>query len=117
MGTIPLLSSTIVDVITYQIMAKAVISSSGSIPKLESVQLTASNSGGTVTQWSISCEQLTPSLTRIIGKATAAEVLECLKRGQIMRLPGTYTSYEVISLGYRKRSERTTAQKRRERAR
>jgi hypothetical protein len=82
------------------------------IPKIESVQLVASSSGTIATQWSISFEQLASSLTRILGKATTAEVLECLRVGQIMRLPGKYNSYEVIRLGYRKPSERITGLKR-----
>ena len=39
-----------------------------------------------------------------MGKATTAEVLDCLRIGQVMRLPGTYNSYELVRLGYRNRS-------------
>jgi len=111
MGINPLLSSAIAHGTAYQILAKPV-SSSALIPKIESVQLVASSSGTIATQWSISFEQLASSLTRILGKATTAEVLECLRVGQIMRLPGKYNSYEVIRLGYRKPSERITGLKR-----
>ena len=111
MGVSPSLSSAIANVTAYQILAEPVTFSAASSPEVESVRLTASSWGATATQWSISCEQLSSSLTRIIGKATTAEVLECLRAGQVMRLPGTYNSYELIRLGYRKRFERTNGSK------
>jgi hypothetical protein len=108
MGVSPSLSSAIANVTAYQILAEPVTFSAAS----RSVRLTASSWGATATQWSISCEQLSSSLTRIIGKATTAEVLECLVVGQVVRLPGTYNSYELVRLGYRKRFERKTGLKR-----
>jgi hypothetical protein len=113
----PSLSSATANVTAYQILAEPVTFSTASIPKVETVRLTASSWGATATQWSISFEQLSSSLTRIIGKATAAEVLECLRVGQVMRLPGTYNSYELVRLGYRKRFEGTTGLKRKAGAR
>jgi hypothetical protein len=112
MGVSPSLSSAIANVTAYQILAEPVTFSAASSPEVESVRLTASSWGATATQWSISCEQLSSSLTRIIGKATTAEVLECLVVGQVVRLPGTYKSYELVRLGYRKRFERKTGLKR-----
>src|ERR1700678_447350 len=117
MGISPSLTSAIASVTTYQILAEPVTFSTASSSTVESVRLTASSWGATATEWSISCEQFNSSLTRIIGKATAAEVLECLRAGQVMRLPGTYYSYELVRLGYRKRFERTTGLERKAGAR
>ncbi len=115
MGVNPLLSSAITDVTIYQILAKPIISPPGSLSKVESVQLFASSSGVMAAQWSIACEQLASDLTRILGKASAAEVLECIHMGQILRLPGTYTSFELIRLGYRKSFVRAIGIKRKAR--
>jgi hypothetical protein len=82
----------------YRILAGPVRCSSASISEMESARLTASSSDATAKRWNISFEQLRSSLTGIIGKATTAELLECLRVGQIMTLPGTYTSYEVVKL-------------------
>jgi hypothetical protein len=114
MGMSASLSSAIAHVTAYQILAELVTFSTAPSPQVESVRLTASSWGGTATQWSISCEQFSSDLTRIIGKATTAEVLECLLVGQVVTLPGTYNSYELVRLGYRKRFERTTGLKRKE---
>jgi len=99
------------NVTAYQILAESLALPTASSPQVELVRLTASSRGAAETEWSISFEQLSFSLTRIIGKATTAEVLECLRVGQVMRLPGTYNSYELIRLGYRKRLERTNGSK------
>ena len=112
MGVSPSLSSAIANVTAYQILAEPLTFSTASSPQVESVRLTASSWGATATQWGISFDQLNSSLIRIIGKATTAEVLECLLIGQVVRLPGTYNSYELVRLGYRKRFERTTGLKR-----
>lgn len=112
MGINSTLGSAIANVTSYQILAEPITLSAAPSPKVQSVRLTASSWGATATQWSISCDQLSLGLTRIIGKATTAEVLECLRVGQVMRLPGTYSSYELVRLGYRKRFERITGLKR-----
>lgn len=96
--------SATANVTTYQILTEHVTSSTASSSEVGPVRLTASSWGSTATQWSISWEQLSSSLTRIIGKATTAEVLDCFRVGQVMRLPGTYNCYELVRLGYRKHS-------------
>jgi hypothetical protein len=111
------LSSATANVTAYQILAEPVTFSAASSPKVETVRLIASSFGATATQWSISCEQLSLGLIKIIGKATTAEVLKCLRVGRVMRLPGTYNSHELVRLGYRKRFERTTGLKRKAGAR
>jgi hypothetical protein len=111
MEIIPSLSPAIANVTAYQILAEPLTFPTASSPQVESVRLTASSWGAAGTEWSISFEQLSSSLMRIIGKATTAEVLQCLRVGQVMRLPGTYNSYELIRLGYRKRFERTNGSK------
>lgn len=105
MGTTPLLSSAIAHRTAYEILATPVVQSSASLRKIESIRLTASSSGAIETQWSISLEQLASSLTSILGKATTAEIIECLRVGQIVRLPGKYNSYEVVRLGCRRPSQ------------
>jgi hypothetical protein len=111
----PSLNSANGNVTAYRILAEPVTSSS--IPNMKSVRLTASSSDATTKGWNISFEQLKMRLTRIIGKATTAELLECLRVGQIITLPGTYNPYELGRLGYRKPLEGTTGLKRKAGAR
>ena len=95
----------------HRILAEPEMSAS-SVSKFMSIRLTAICPDATPKIWIISFEQLGATLTKILGKATAAELLECLRVGQIMTFPGTYNTYEIAKLGYRKAFEPTAGLKR-----
>jgi hypothetical protein len=89
--------------VAYTIFAQPVMLGDRS-PKLDSILLTASRTGATDKPWATTCDQLTWDLSRIIGKATTRELIACLRAGQDVNLPGTYTPYQLIQLGYRSKT-------------
>jgi hypothetical protein len=70
--------------------------------KVDSITPTAARIDAAAKRWTVTCDFLCERLNRILGKATTAELIECLRVGQIINLPGTYTVYQLVQLGYRK---------------
>jgi hypothetical protein len=88
----------------YTIFAQPVMLGDRS-PRLDSILLTASRTGATDKPWATTCDQLIWDLSRIVGKATARELIACLRAGQDVNLSGTYTPYQLIQLGYRSKND------------
>ena len=101
----------------HHILAEPGMPSSGLVSKVKSIRLTATCPDVMAERWVISFEQLSASLTKILGKATTAELLECPRVGQVITLPGTYNPYEMVRLGYRKTFEPAAGLKRKAGAR
>jgi hypothetical protein len=89
--------------VAYTILAQPVMLGERS-PKLDSILLTASRNGATNKRWSIACEPLIWDLSRIIGTNPTRELIACLRAGQNVNLPGTYTPFQLIQLGYRSKT-------------
>lgn len=53
-------------------------------------------------KWSVHESQLTDSLAKLMGKRVAGDILETLRAGKTVNLPGVYSPTELILLGFRK---------------
>jgi hypothetical protein len=99
------------NVISYRILAQPVILP-GQDAQIGSIALTVARMDAPVKRWAVTFDFLCEHLSSILGKATTAELIECLRVGQIMTLPGTYTVYQLVQLGFRKtavNSQRATS--------
>ena len=95
------MSNQFTNVISYRILAQPVMLG-GSDAQVGSIALTATRTDAPVKRWTATCDFLCERLSSILGKATTTELIECLRAGQIMSLPGTYSVYQVVQLGFRK---------------
>jgi hypothetical protein len=84
--------------IAYLVFAEPIMEGGTSL-KLRNIQMSAHCSAATNKVWTTSCEELSRSLGALIGKRRAYEFTECLRCGQRMTLPGTYSPLELVSLG------------------
>lgn len=105
------------NIAAHRIMAEPTMSSTNSVSRVKLIRLTATCPVDIAKRWFTSFERLSVSLTNILGKATTAELLACLRVGQVMQLPGTYNPYEIARMGYRKTFEPTAGLKRKAGAR
>jgi hypothetical protein len=117
MGMSPSPNAALGSITAHRILAEPIMSSSDSGSKVKSIRLTANCPDAPAKRWFISFEQLGAILTKILGKATTAEQLECLRVGQVIMLPGTYNPYEITRLGYRRTFEPTACLRRKDGAR
>ena len=99
MGMRPSPNAALGSITAHRILAEPIMSSFDSGSPVKSIRLTATCPDAPAKRWLISFEQLGASLTKILGKATTAEQLECLRIGQVIKLPGTYNPYELAPIG------------------
>jgi hypothetical protein len=68
---------------------------------LESVILVAKRPGSPTKRWTVAAEEFSSMLFRYIEPTRAAKLLDRLKAGQVVELPGNYAPYDLVALGYR----------------
>jgi hypothetical protein len=100
------MSNQFTNVLSYRVLAQPVMLPD-SDERISSISLTATRTDAPVKRWTVTSDFLYESLSKIIGKATTAELIECLRVGQIMSLPGTYTVYQLVQMGFRKTTVHT----------